>query len=190
MFLLQIIGSVVLIFCLVSGLVPIDPCSDEYKEDFSCFFQYQYNIETQPEQKFCTLNSFTCLVNQPIVFGQSCLKNQTNARNDWQCYTEDLNPMIYSIQTNPPNQTDFIFSEGDNFYFLVIYDKDSSPPPFSQLYVSENETYVPTHDMFAPEVYSFPVKTFGIYSLKIFQPAYQDYVEVLFNITQGHYYMY
>ena len=191
MFLLKIIGSVVLIFGFASGLDPIDKCSDEYNEDFSCFFQLN---ETQSDVKFCILNNFTCLVNHPNDFNQDCFHNQSNPENNWQCYTEDLNPMIYSIQTNPPNQTDFIFSEGDKFYFLVLYDKDSSPPssppPFSQLYVSENETHVPTHNMYGPEVYSFPIKTFGTYSLKIFQPAYQHYEEVLFNITQGHYYTY
>ena len=188
MFLSQIIASVVLIFCFAYGLDPIDKCSDEYKEDFSCFFQQKYNNETLKEQRFCTLNNFTCLVNQPIDFGQNCLTNQSNLKNNWQCYDKDLKPMSYSIGTNPPNQTDFVFSKGDKFNFLVIYDKDSSPPPFSQLYVSENETHVHTHTMFATEIYSFPIKTFGTYSLKIFQPAYKGNEPVLFNITQGHYY--
>ena len=185
MFLLQIIGIVVvLIFTFASGLDPIDSCSDEYKEDFSCFFQNQYNIETQPEQKFCTLNNFTCLVNQPINFGQTCLKNQSILQNDWQCYTEDLKPMSYKLL---PNKTDFM---GKTFSLVVTYDS-SNPPPFSQL-SSNSETYNPNiseNSIFILETYSFSIKNSGTYKLKIFQPAYQDCDEVIFNITQGHYYI-
>lgn len=181
MFLLQIIASVALIFCFASGLDPIDTCSDEYKEDFSCFFQLN---ETQSDIKFCTLNNFTCLVNHPNDFNQNCFHNQSNPENNWQCYTDNLKPMSYIIQ---PNETDFVFVLGWQLYLKVIYEK-SSPPAFSQLQGPENETYLKS--TYGPEVYSFPFKTFGTYSLKIFQPAYQDYDEVLFNITQGHYYMY
>ena len=185
MFLLQIIGIKLLIFSFASGLDLIDSCSDEYKEDFSCFFQHQYDIETQSEQKFCTLNSFTCLVKQPIDFGQNCLKNQSILQNNWQCYTEDLKPMSYKFLPNA--ETDFV---GKEFRLVVTYDS-SNPPPFSQL-SSWNETYIPNiseSSLFTLETYSFWIKNSGAYKLKIYQPAYQDCDEVLFNITQGHYYI-
>ena len=185
MFLSQIIASVVLIFCFAYGLDPIDKCSDEYKEDFSCFFQQNYTIEDQQKIKFCNLNNFTCLVNQPIEFGQNCSNNQTSGY--WQCYNEDLKPMSYSIE---PNQTDFTFSEDDIFPMIVTYEY-SNPPPFSQLQFdqgSKNETYSSKNE--THEIYSFAIRNFGNYSLKIFQPAYQDYDEVLFHIEQGHYYLY
>ena len=182
MFLLQIIGSVVLIFCLVSGLDPIDMCSDEYKEDFSCFFQIN---ETQSDVKFCALNNFTCLVNHPNDFNQSCFHNQTNPENNWHCYTKDLKPMSYEIYKNV---TDIMISENDIFFFIVTYEDESYPTPFSQLSFN-SETYLKNLSGTCIEGYFFPVKNFGIYSLKIFQPAYQKYDEVFFNITQGHYYM-
>ena len=188
MFFLQIIYSVILIFCFASGLCPIDTCSDEYKEDFSCFFQQKYNTENQQKSiKFCVFNKFTCLVNQPINFSQNCLRNQTNYK--WKCYPKDIKPMSYSIL---PNQTDFVFSEGDTLTFEVLYGS-SNPHPFSKLQFeigSKNETYLINNKSryIYNDVYSFPIKNFGTYSLKIFQPAYQDYDEVLFNITQGHYY--
>ena len=102
MFLLQIIGCVVLVFCFASGLDPIDTCSDEYREDFSCFFQQNYNTETQQKGiKFCTLNKFTCLVNQPMTYSHHCPKKQTNPENNWQCYSRDPKPMSYSILPTP-----------------------------------------------------------------------------------------
>ena len=191
MFLLQIIGCVVLVFCFASGLDPIDTCSDEYREDFSCFFQQNYTTETQQKGiKFCTLNKFTCLVNQPMTYCHHCPKKQTNPENNWQCYSKDLKPMSYSILPNQgaPNQTDFVFSEGDTFEFHVLYDI-SNPHPFSNLQFeidSKNETYLinnKSHHIYN-DVYSFPIKNFGTYSLKIFQPAYQKYDKVLFNITR------
>ena len=187
MFLLQIISSVILIFSFTFGLDPINQCSDDYKEDFSCFFEQEYNIETQLDVKFCTLNNFTCLVSQPIEFGQNCSKNQSNPKNIWQCYNEDLKPMSYSIE---PNQTQFTFSEDDIFNVTLTYE-DSNPPPFSLLQFdqdSENETCSSKNE--THEIYSFAIKKFGNYSLKIFQPAYQDYDKVLFHIEQGHYYLY
>ena len=186
MLLLQIIGSVILIFCFASGLHPIDTCSDEYKEDFSCFFQQVHYFK---DVKFCTLNSFTCLVNHPNDFSQNCSKNQANPENDWQCYIKDLKPMSYSFQ---PNQTDFIIPEGGTLIFEVIYE-GSNPKPFSKFQLeidSKNETYlINNQSQYGPEIYSFPIENFGTYSLKIFQPAYQDYDEWVFNITQGHYYI-
>ena len=186
MFFLQIIYSVILIFCFASGLRPIDTCSDEYKEDFSCFFQQKYNTENQQKSiKFCVFNKFTCLVNQPINFSQNCLRNQTNYK--WKCYPKDIKPMSYSIE---PNQTDFTFSEDHIFNVTLTYE-DSNPPPFSLLQFEqgpENETYSIKNE--THEIYSFAIRNFGNYSLKIFQPAYQDYNEVLFHIEQGHYYLY
>ena len=176
MFLLQIISSVILIFSFTFGLDPIDQCSDGYKEDFSCFFQQKYNDTSELDVKFCTLDNFTCLVNQPIEFGQNCSKNQTNPENKWQCYNEDLKPMSYSID---PNQTQFTFSEDDIFNVTLTY-KDSNPPSFSQLQFeqgSENETYSRKNE--THEIYSFAIRNFGNYSLKIFQPAYQDYYQGL-----------
>lgn len=190
MFLLRIISSVILIFNFTFGLDPIDQCSDGYKEDFSCFFQQKYNDTSELDVKFCTLNgplnNFTCLVNQPIEFGQNCLNNQTIV-GYWQCYNEDLKPMTYSVE---PNQTDFTFSEDDIFNVTIKYE-NSNPPPFSQLQFeqgSENETYSSKNE--THEIYSFAIRNFGNYSLKIFQPAYQDYDKVLFHIEQGHYYLY
>ena len=185
MFLLQIISSAILIFSFTFGLDPIDQCSDEHKEDFSCFFQQKYNDTSELDVKFCTLNDFTCLVNQPIEFGQNCLDNQTIG--SWKCYNEDLKPMSYSIE---PNQTDFTFSENDIFNLTLTYE-DSNPPPFSQFQFeqgSENETYSSKNE--THEIYSFAIRNFGNYSLKIFQPAYQEYDEVLFYIEEGHYYLY
>ena len=183
MFLLQIIGSAVLIFCVVSGLHPIDTCSDEYKEDFSCFFQQVHYFQ---DVKFCTLNSFTCLVRHPNDFSQNCSNNVTNPENKWHCYTQYLKPMSYQIY---PPATDVMISEGGTFSFGVYYEDEPNPPPFSQLSFN-SEIYLKNVSVTGLEFYFFPVKNFGTYLLKIFQPAYQDYEPVFFNITQGHYYLY
>ena len=78
-----------------------------------------------------------------------------------------------------------------NPFKVILTYEDSNPPPFSKLQFdqgSKNETYSCKNE--THEIYSFAIRNFGNYSLKIFQPAYQDYDEVLFHIEQGHYYLY
>ena len=157
------------------GLKPIKDCDEDLKEDFSCFL----NSTIQNEPNFCVLNNFDCLVRNPKDFGdmlpQIC---QNNTEEKWKCYSDELKPLNFTV----------LVSNGEEFSMINVFYLDSNPSPFSELRFEQESEIIPHCNSSNSMNETYEVKRNGNYSLKIFQPAYEDFEEVILYIEQGHYF--